>query len=647
MRKFSLLLIILILLTGGCAWEKLSSDYWDNNKVYVLEGPPLPPADYESDIAEADSNDLQVDTEPVPEVTLPENPPNKELEELFVSSDEFYNKGVKFTQEGKWELAEDEFENALELLQNSELKDNYPDEVNNFYNQLSRNVLDILEKKESEDVKTREEILLARIRAKPEEERTIREKVMLDFKEIDYDLPLEINDKVIKYIEFFSTDVKSKFQTWLSRSNAYLPILRKILKEEGLPLDLAYLPLIESGFNTRAYSKARAGGMWQFIPGTGKKYGLDINWWVDERRDFEKSTHSAAAYLKFLYESFGSWYLALASYNAGEGRVAKSIQSQDTADFWSLRLPRETMNYVPAFIASVIVAKNPQRYGLEVEYEKPLEYDTITLDRPIDLDSAAKCAETEKEEIKHLNPEITYWSTPPVASYQLRIPGGKSEVFAKNFEEIKDSFSLAFVKYTVQKNETLKSISRKFGVPSEAIIAANHIKKPSTILAGTQILVPNKWAGQGKKTTAYASSSPVKGKKGELSVHTVRNGDTLFDLARAYGTSTESIMKWNNLKSSALSLNQKLKIYSGTKAGESQKTATKVASSKQAAKTKQDNYILHSVKKGETLSVIAKKYGVTIPKIMQWNKIKSATSIQPSQKIIIYPNLVSSLERDG
>ncbi len=642
--KKSLIVILIVCfftLNGGCAWEKLSGNYNKKENPNVSEtenadqkdkiNPPTEEKKSENTIT-ATGNDSAVisDTETIAEEETEQL--DKELESLFITSEQFYSRGLEYANNGKWDLAEEEFENSLELLHNSPIREKYPEQVNNFYNELSLEILERLEQNEESDVKTREEILLAQIRAKPEQERTIKEKVTLDLREMEYDVPVEINDLVIRYIEYYTIENKEKFKVWLERSGAYMPILRKIFREEGLPLDLTYLPIIESAFKTSAYSRARAAGLWQFIPGTGKKYGLRITWWVDERRDFEKSTRSAAKYLKFLFGEFNSWNLALAGYNAGEGRVQRAIRYTKTDDFWKLRthLPRETRNYVPAFLASVIVAKNPGHYGLDnVKYEKPIIFEKISINRSVPIENLAKCANTSKEEIKRLNPEIRYWATPPTKNYTIRIPEGTAKTFAANFEKVKDTYSLAWNKYKVRRGDSLYIISRNFGVPVAVIAAANNIRNPRLIRVGQTILMPNKWSKEFSSPSGYSS--------GELAIHLVRRGETLSHIAKKYGTSVSSIMRWNNLTSARrIYPNQKLKVYAGlTSSGTKVKkvNATDLSNSKADESGK---YITHSVRRGENLWLISKKYGVSISGLMKWNGIRYANKIRPGQSLKVY-----------
>jgi membrane-bound lytic murein transglycosylase D len=252
-----------------------------------------------------------------------------------------------------------------------------------------------------------------------------------------FDMPIQVNKEVRNYIYYFSTDRKALFTRYLSRSSRYLPMIKKVFAEYGLPEDLAYLAMIESGFTNKARSHANAVGMWQFIRGTGVRYGLTVDSAVDERRDPEKATNAAARYLLDLYKQFGSWYLAAASYNCGEGRVQKEInRNGDLKNYWELSsnycLPTETKNYVPQMIAATIIAKNPAKYGFKnIPYQAPLKYETVKLTESTSLQAAAVAATTNHEEISDLNPELLRDST-PAGTYVLKIPPGKKEAFDKN-----------------------------------------------------------------------------------------------------------------------------------------------------------------------------------------------------------------------
>ncbi|MDI6890417.1 MAG: transglycosylase SLT domain-containing protein [Thermodesulfovibrionales bacterium] len=292
--------------------------------------------------------------------------------------------------------------------------------------------------------------------------------------------------------------MKERFSLWLSRSGKYIELMKEILKEKDIPEEIVFLPLIESGFNPHAYSPRRATGYWQFIASTAKKYGLEINWWRDERRDPVKSTMAAADYLKDLYDMFGSWNLAMAAYNAGEGKILKALHMTKTDDYWSLLdskyLKRETKDYVPKFIAASLIAKSPQEFGFgELEYHLPLDYDEVTIDLPIDLEVAAECAETTLEVIKGLNPELRRWCTPPdVSEYTLRIPEGKKDIFLQKLSQIPSKKRFSIDRYTVKKGDTLKRISKKTGIPLHVILDLNSMEKIIPLKAGMKIYLPPK-----------------------------------------------------------------------------------------------------------------------------------------------------------
>ncbi len=308
--------------------------------------------------------------------------------------------------------------------------------------------------------------------------------------EVAYDFPIEQNHFVYRQIALYQTVYREQFQKGLARSGRYIPMMQQMLMEFNLPADLVYLPLIESNFSVQAVSRAKATGPWQFIKGTGRRYGLRIDQWIDERRDPVKSTRAAAAYLKDLYDTFGSWLLSLASYNAGEGRIGRAIKKTNIADYWALKasdnIPLETRNYVPKFMAATIIAKSPELYGFSVEYEAPLVYDEVKIERQTSLHAIADAIGVSYEEIKFYNPELRLWTTPPnYSDYRLKLPQGKKQVFLANISKIKGPFS-----HRIKWGETLSSISRKYNVPVTQLREINRLRKNSVIRAGHSLLIP-------------------------------------------------------------------------------------------------------------------------------------------------------------
>jgi membrane-bound lytic murein transglycosylase D len=315
-------------------------------------------------------------------------------------------------------------------------------------------------------------------------------------KDPEFDIPIVINGKVEQFIQYFQTTIREKFVTWLGRSEKYIPFMRDVLREHGLPEDLVYLALIESGFNPYAYSRAKAVGMWQFISLTGKRYGLRVDWWVDERRDPEKSTVAAAKYLKDLHEMFECWYLAAAGYNAGEYKIIRAMKRYRTEDFWKLTqyryLKRETKDYVPLMIAAALVAKDPEKYGFtDVEYQDPLQYEKVNVPELTSLSLIAKACETSLEEIKDLNPEIRRGVTPPNESeYEIKIPFGNKDLFLKNFEMLQPFEKFPFKTHPVKKGESLKRIAGVYRVDLEPLLEINHLNKTSQVSKGMTLLIP-------------------------------------------------------------------------------------------------------------------------------------------------------------
>ncbi len=299
-------------------------------------------------------------------------------------------------------------------------------------------------------------------------------------------------------ISLFSTKIRERFALYLSRSGNYLDMMKDILRKKEIPEDIVFLSLIESGFNPHAYSVAHAAGPWQFIASTARRYGLEIDWWKDERRDPIKSTEAAADYLKDLYEMFGSWNLAMAAYNAGEGKILKAMKRSKADDYWSLigtkHIRSETKEYVPRFIAASLIATNPQDFGFDdIEYGEPLSYDEVKISAPLDLAVAAECAGTTVDEIRRLNPELRRWCTPPDAPYYtLRIPEGTGEKFHEHLASIPEEERFTIERYTVKKGDTFKRIGRKTGIPVQVILSLNATEKVMPLKAGSTIYLPPK-----------------------------------------------------------------------------------------------------------------------------------------------------------
>ncbi len=320
-------------------------------------------------------------------------------------------------------------------------------------------------------------------------------------------IPLVVNKEVAKYVKIYTTGSKKHLEKILSRAYKYFYMMKKSFRDEGLPEELVYLPIIESGFNLSAYSPKRASGPWQFVKGTGRLYGLHSNWWIDERRNPEKSTIAAVKHLKDLYRWFKDWYLALAAYNAGGGKISRAIKKYKTRNFWELikgrrhYLKKETRRYVPKFIAVTIICENLDKFGFtNIFKEEPLMYDVVEIPDATDLKVIAECCNCSYKEIKELNPELKRWATPPsYYNYKLRIPYGTKEIFLENFNKIPPEERITFRRHKIKKGESIWSIASKYKIPRDMLIKMNKLKKPYRIRAGKYLIIPIRGLARAKE----------------------------------------------------------------------------------------------------------------------------------------------------
>ncbi len=377
-------------------------------------------------------------------------------------------------------------------------------------------------------------------------------------------IPITYNQKVASIIKFFQNEGRSSVQKWLNRMDRYKKIMLPILEQENVPPELFYLAMIESGLNPEAYSYAHASGPWQFISSTGKAYGLKKNWWVDERRDFEKSTHAAAQYLKDLHEKFDDWYLAFASYNCGSGRVRKEIKRHGTTDYWKLsRLPGQTRNYVPNIMAAIFIATDPQRYGFVVTSESEMNWSVKELDKSVSLEVLSELSGIEVKQLQSFNPELRQGTIPPLKeneTYRFRLPQGYNIKFDSLYAaiEIEKVDEIVFVDHKVKRGESLWLIARKYGVRVKDIVVINKLGNAKYIRPGQHLQIPTDGYAQYRKTSMVSSS------KSKKIYHTVRRGDTLSEIAMKYRTSIRKVKKWNGLRSNRIYVGQKLKIWKST-----------------------------------------------------------------------------------
>lgn len=426
--------------------------------------------------------------------------------------------------------------------------------------------------------------LLAESTFAPPATSEVKEAVKTDLASTDHDIPIPLNARVLSYVELFQGRLHDWIEDGLRRGSKYLPMIQSVFRAEGLPLDLAYVPLIESAFKPNALSRAKAKGVWQFMKGTALENGLKHDWYIDERSDPEKATVAAAKYLRTLHTLFdGDWHLALASYNGGPGRIQRAIQKTGVGDFWALaerprQLPRETREYVPMILAAVVIARNPAQYGFNLIPESPVAYEKVTLPRAVDLRRVAEWTGTSIDEIQALNPELRRWTTPVrYPDYELKVPEGSAEGLRQRMDQVAPADMTALKWHTVKRGETLLSIARKLKVSRTDLAEANYLTTRSRIRAGQKLLIPR------APTTLLAART-----------------DRPAPVAESRRAS-----------------------------------ADQVVAEAPAARPSDRAKLVYRVRRGDTLSSIAKLFNTTVASLRVWNRLRG-TKINPGDRLTIF-----------
>ena len=590
--------------------------------IFVLFAPALARSQPQSVILAAASPRL--DGKSGDAIPGEEDLPSK-LRDIIQMSKARYFEGSNLIQSGESAKARIAFDQAVDMILQSDYDLSTTPALNTFFLELIRNIQrdesryllsdeGAEEKPEGAVVDELAKVDLIPIAIDP----ALKDVVEADILNTKYDIPVVVNESVLKSMNFWSTRGRKYFIDGLSRSGRYQEMIERIFREESLPLDLMYLAQVESLFKTNALSRAQAKGIWQFSKGTAIRYGLKVNRYIDERSDPEKSTRAAARYLNDLYTMFNDWNLVLAAYNWGEGKIQRLVDTSGVKDFWYFttlrrKMPEETKNHVPLILASIIMARNPEKYGLPAELEAPLGYDKVSITKRVNLKAASKALDISVDLLRKLNPALkTYYTPPDYPNFELNVPLGMGGDFAEKLAAVPAAEIKADPefngRYKIRAGDTLSSIAARYRVSVEDLQVANGLRSPKSLRAGAWLQVP-------QSGTAVRTAAAPRQASAFNGYHEVKAGETLASIGRLYGVTAAALQAANNIRSaSALQAGASIKVPSDV--------PTQVSASAKTAIRR------HQVKSGETLSSIAARYGITVAALQRANGIRSPRSLR-------------------
>ena len=621
--KFTILLI-LVWLTAGCQHSniKTASDDYNGQHVNIIDAPQLNSTSENSNIA-SNINEEELIVKSSEEAKDLSNSTSSRVTALHNTSKDKPASNFKMDSKGDLKdsnlLAQNRIDQALELCNYAQQmwEKGKLEEALTSLDSAYYSILKIDSQNHPEFNQQKEDIryLISKRILEIYASRQIVANGLHD------EIPITLNRYVEKEIKRLTGPERKFLEQSIERSQRYRPFIVAELKKSGLPEELSWLPLIESGFKIRALSRARALGLWQFIPSTGYKFGLSRNYYIDERLDPEKATRAAIAYLKELHNLFGDWTTALAAYNCGESRVLRIIRKQKINyldNFWDLfqSLPRETSRYVPRFLATLHIINNLDKYNIKISKPlSPIKYKTCEIKKQVRLKDIAKEINVSSKMLKDLNPELRYALLPP-ETYHLKIPEEKAQLFLSRIDKIKTTYSPPpmYVYHRVRRGDTLSAIARKYKTSIRAISSANNLNRRHTIIAGKILKIPSRNHIVSNKTVV---SHPIQ--PGKTLRYTVRRGDNLWIIARKFGTTTKTIMLVNKLSNTSLSIGQRLYITSS-------KSQIKVAENKGST---------YRVQSGDSPFLIAKRYNMNLDRFLALNHLREGSTIFPGQKLII------------
>ena len=573
-----------------------------------------------------------------------------------------YQAGLANYRAGKTDEARQNFDQALNALLDSKIDVRSDERLQKEFDHIVQGVNDLYPGGTSADAENDQSQEQQKSEPAPIDETNgltpsadARTKAMAeaDIKNTRSDLPLMMTDQVAGFIQYFSNRGRGVFERAYARSGRYHDMIVSTLKQEGVPQDLIYLAQAESGFHPLAVSRVGARGIWQFMASRARGYGLSHNQYVDDRQDPEKSTRAAARHLKDLYNQFGDWYLAMAAYNSGPGTVQAAVKRTGYADFWELYnrnvLPKETKNYVPIILAVTIMAKNPAQYGLEnVQMEKPEDYDTITIEYPVDLRLVAECVNSTPGELQDLNPSLLRMTTPRSGKFALHLPVGTKEDYQTAIAAIPTDMRLWWRYHTVHSGDTLARLARSYHTTIKAIETTNHLDGTSDLESEARLVIP---VAPGKHPQSDAATYARR-----ITRYHVHRGDTVETVADNFGISAQQLRRWNGLRGESLGGRRVLLLHLPISPGaardldvassRSKKHKTETASAKPPASKSaeiehlssqaavhHEPVVHHKVRSGETLYSIANAYRTTVAALKRDNR--NTAVLRPGMILII------------
>ena len=571
-------------------------------------------------------------------ITTEAKPKSDPVTQLIEKVEKEYQAGEENNQAGQPAAAKENFDRALKLLLNGPVDvrsdERLKRELDRVLDAVNGLELDALQQGDAQP-KTEPAPIDETNEVTYPVDPNIRAKAEAEVKATHSDLPLMMTDPVASYINYFSNRGRGTFESALARGGRYQEMIQRVLAEEGVPQDLIYLAQAESGFHPLAVSRAGARGMWQFMASRARGYGLERDWWVDERQDPEKATRAAARHLRDLYNQFGDWYLAMAAYNSGPGTVQQAVKRTGYADYWELYrrnvLPRETRNYVPIILAVTIMAKNPSQYGLEhVLAEKPVPYDVVEIKYGVDLRLVAECVDTSPTTLQDLNPSLLRWTTPQNEPFALYLPVGTKDRYVTTISRIPEDKRVSWRYHQVESGDTLSSVARAYHTTPKAIAQANNMDADNELAMGSKLIIP---VAPGKPGAGQDGATYAK----RAILYHVRKGDTVASVADDFQVPATMIRRWNRLSGNSLRGRHSLYIHLPVAPGTHE---AQVATSKQPNKnhlqaTGKKHVVRHTVQPGETLYSIAKSHNTTVAALKQNNG--NLATLRPGMILLISP----------